>query len=1059
MKKFLLRGTLFIFSAISSICATADTGFFSQYVRSTSAANGAQEKMRSINTDSRSARPLFSAPFKAEQEAINVPFTHSLGKNESDITNTYTVIDANHDERTWKPGGFTAYSVCMKPTTEISMDDWLISPPINLSANAEYTISLDLRQVLTPSHNDKLSVWIGNSPTVEGMTQSLKEIEIAGKDWSTTEFTFTSGEAGVYYIGFHAETEANCSANIGICNFGMTNEVPESVDPPAAGTLTYQVFPKGELKAHVVYTAPTLTVSGATLTKIDKVEIINRWYEKFEYTDVNPGQTIELDVELFSGMSNNRLQATAYVLNSNGDYIAGEEVLVTGIMAGYDYPLAPENILAEVSADGKTVTLTWNPVGEVGESGGYVDAENITYYIFDAFGSYYDPAIAYTTATRYVFDYSDKTEQDFMAYQVTAAYEKNGNEYASLNGTSNVITYGPALSLPFTESFANCRFKNIWMTDPETNMFKYGTVEDNYLQTNGDDPTAEPTFLNSQDNDNGFFYMLPMEKDEVCGLISLSIDLKGATNPILEFYAQGKGSVLDVLAGKSISNLSVVRSIDFKQTPTNDWTKYSVSLKDFISVGSINIELRLRAIHNDDEHTWSVPIDNIRVRDALENNLAVSFYNTPAEIKVGETTPIIVKVENLGQNDAANAKLVLTRNGELAKEWQISTVHSGESQLFEYPEKADIMDSDEIEYFAELIYADDAPMDNKCTSIVSVIFPSHPAVSTLSGNVNEGVVSLNWQPISLDGLTEPIETFEDFENPEYEALTIEDFGDWTMIDLDGYKTYSFLNDKNNPHRTEPMAYQLYNPALAGVPESYLPDCPTHSGSQMLVAWSCPYNNYNLLISPKLSGEKQTVTFYARSFTTAYPETFTVYTSTTGKEIDDFTRFNNVQGNFYNSYYIPEDWTQYKLELPEGTLYFAILHDSYDTYALFLDDFSFEKASVLPSDTQLMGYNVYRNRMKITETPVDGTEYADIPTKEDGHHSYEYQVTAVYNNAESRPSEPLKINYELSGIDDVNVDSTTTEYYGIDGRRLKEANRTPGIYIRVNGNKAEKVTVR
>lgn len=1001
---------------------------------------------------------LFSSPQRTEQEAINVPFIHSLGKNEIDICNTYTVIDANNDGKTWKPGGFTSYSVCMRPITEIPMDDWMISPPINLSSNTEYTVSLELRQALTPTHNDKLSVWIANSPTIEGMTESLKEIEIAGKEWSTVEFSFTASASGAFYIGFHAETEANSSANIGICNFGMSNGAVETVDPPAAGTLTYEVFPKGELKAHVVYTAPTLTVSGAPLTKIDKVEIINRWYEKFEYADVNPGQTIELDVELYNGMSNNRLQATAYLLSSTGEYVAGEEVLVTGIMAGYDYPLAPENIFAEVSADGKTVTLSWDPVGEVGESGGYVDSENLTYYIFDAFGSYYDPAIAVTTETNYVFDYSDKTEQDFMAYQVTAAYEKDGVEYASLNGTSNVVNYGPALSLPFTESFANCRFNNMWMTDPETNMFKYGTVEDYYLQTNADDPDAEPKFLNSQDNDNGFFYMLPMNKDEVCGLISLSIDLKGATNPVLEFYAQGKGSVLDILAGESISNLSVVRSIDFKQTPTNDWTKYTVSLNDFVGDGCVNIELRLRAIHNDDENTWSVPIDNIRVRDFLQNNLAVSFNSIPAEINVGENTPINIKVENLGQNDATNAKLILTRNGALAKEWEINSIQAGESRLFEYMEKADIMESDAIEYIAELLYNDQAPIDNKCSTEVSVVFPSHPSVSTLSGEVNSGVVSLNWTPISLDGLTEPIETFEDFENPEYEPLTIENFGDWTMIDLDEYNTYSFLKDQNNPYRTQPMAYQLYNPVVAGVPDSYLPDCTPHSGSQMLVAWSCKYNNSNLLISPKLSGKKQTVTFYAKSFTTAYPESFTVYASTTGMAIEDFKRFDNVQGNFYNSYYIPEDWTQYTLELPEGTLYFAILHDSYDTYALFLDDFSFEKASILPSDTELVGYNVYRNRTKISDAPTEDTNYVDTPTKEDGSHTFEYQVTAVYNNAESRPSKPLNISFELSGITDANSESISTDYYGIDGRRIKDANKAAGIYIRVKGNKAEKVAI-
>ena len=58
------------------------------------------------------------------------------------------------------------------------------------------------------------------------------------------------------------------------------------------------------------------------------------------------------------------------------------------------------------SEDYKHVTLSWEPVGETGESGGYVDTEKVIYYVFDAFGSYTDPPIAQTEKTSITFDYS-----------------------------------------------------------------------------------------------------------------------------------------------------------------------------------------------------------------------------------------------------------------------------------------------------------------------------------------------------------------------------------------------------------------------------------------------------------------------------------------------------------------------------------------------------------------------------------------------------------------------------------------------------------------------------
>lgn len=75
-------------------------------------------------------------------------------------------------------------------------------------------------------------------------------------------------------------------------------------------------------------------------------------------------------------------------------------------------------------------------------------------------------------------------------------------------------------------------------------------------------------------------------------------------------------------------------------------------------------------------------------------------------------------------------------------------------------------------------------------------------------------------------------------------------------------------------------------------------------------------------------------------------------------------------------------------------------------ALMLDDFTFEAAGALPADTELTGYNIYRNGKKLNDSPVSATEATDKPGAAG---IYAYSVSAVYNNAsESKACTPRRI---------------------------------------------------
>ena len=220
-------------------------------------------------------------------------------------------------------------------------------------------------------------------------------------------------------------------------------------------------------------------------------------------------------------------------------------------------------------------------------------------------------------------------------------------------------------------------------------------------------------------------------------------------------------------------------------------------------------------------------------------------------------------------------------------------------------------------------------------------------------------------------------------------------------------------------------------------------------------------NDNWLISPELSGNGQTVTFWAKSFSTTWPETFEVYYSTTDNAPDSFTtKVETIEGTFLDGT-VPEVWTQYTVTLPAGAKYFAIHHNSYDTVALFIDDVTYEAAPTQPADLAIDHYEVFCNGEK-TGTTTD-TSFTHKPFNDDtadGDYDFEYVVVPVYNHGAVAPSNTASVHIAYSGIEQINaadIDSTTV-LYRLDGVRVDSEMATPGLYIIVKGGKAAKAII-
>lgn len=209
-----------------------------------------------------------------------------------------------------------------------------------------------------------------------------------------------------------------------------------------------------------------------------------------------------------------------------------------------------------------------------------------------------------------------------------------------------------------------------------------------------------------------------------------------------------------------------------------------------------------------------------------------------------------------------------------------------------------------------------------------------PNRASVDQTIHEGFEDTNVFPtLSLGGITATQHTGT--------------FGEWTIYDATGARVYG----PNNLTWENKYAPQAWTPFLS----TTISGSPAHNGSQYMES-ICPdnYNGYydgpadSWLVSPVLSGKEQTITFWARIFTTDYtPETFEVLYTTGDIDRQDFS--NSVSSFQVAASYssATTTWTEYSATLPAGAKYFAIRHTSNDIYGLMVDDVTYQITNEVP----------------------------------------------------------------------------------------------------------------
>ncbi len=324
-----------------------------------------------------------------------------------------------------------------------------------------------------------------------------------------------------------------------------------------------------------------------------------------------------------------------------------------------------------------------------------------------------------------------------------------------------------------------------------------------------------------------------------------------------------------------------------------------------------------------------------------------------------------------------------------------------------------------------------------------------------------------------------VRIFDDVES--YKAFSIglpgsevadDNVGAWTMVNNTPGETSS--PSGMHPNSFNEKSFMVFSASRASLSVNQLSLYSGHNGSDqcficMPVMWT---QLDKWMISPRLSGNAQTISFFAAPVDKANGwESMEVLYSTSDMATASFTSALTAT--------VKGDWKEYTVDLPAGAAYFAIRSKSYQELGLKIDDISYEGANPY-SDAVIAGYNIYRDGLKLNESPIVGTQFIDNGCDDGGDHVY--NVTVVYDFGESRGSNDAVIStsgiaaVENSNIQISNVghdlvvsgaDGYMTSVYTVEGTTIYRALApatlrlplAPGIYIVTAGNTTAKIAIR
>ncbi|MDE6311396.1 MAG: choice-of-anchor J domain-containing protein [Muribaculaceae bacterium] len=941
--------------------------------------------------------------------ALSVPFTE--GFDTQDDFDLWQKINNN-------PGGAWKYSTAepryayYKYADDDKInpaDNWLISPAIRLYAGKAYKLSYSWR-ANNKNYPESFEIHCGTAPTQMGAPLA-SHIKVANTSWQTASTMILPESDGLYYIGVHAVSDPYMYLLYidDIAIEEIDNHVPARIDD-----LTVTPADRGALEAAVSFTVPSKDNEGGALSEVSGVRLYRRGASQplKTFTGVHPGDKLSYTDKDITAAGLVGYSAVAY--NAVGEGVPADAEAFVGV----DVPGAPADVhISEVNGH---LHLEWQAPLK-GANGGWFDPAGVTYRIVRSDGTVVAEACPETSFTDMSIS-SPKDSQLAFWYLITPYSGSAKGAYAQ----SETLLFGAPYKTPVAETFAGADMLFYpWIAQSSTAV-NYAWTLDNM----GYNPqTAD------QNGDQGLatFHSVGEPVGSTAWFFSPKFTLAGLENPVLTFWVYRSSTTgdekLDVYIAAESDTFEPAGLSVARQAEENGWERFSLSLEPYASKAWIRVGFMGTGAGVEDMY-----LDNVAISSRVRFDAAVTAFKAPARIGADISFTAQVAVENMGSEPLADLTVsVRDASGTELASASVAALAADAAAVVDVLLPG--LPVGNAALTASVAAASDTnAANNSATATVKVVAPVLPTVTGLTGAASDGALVLSWNAPSARGAV--TDNFED-----YKDFAISGVGEWTMWDADFDNTYMINTTYGNyPDCTSPKAFQVINAEVLGI-NQWAQGTP-HSGKKMMAALCCQfYVNNDWLISPRLNGAGQWISFWARSFSiseTIPAERMRVFYSTSDNDPANFVELTS------NYVQLPDSWVEYRYWLPEGARYFAINCVSDGAFAMFVDDVCFNDLTV-PAWT-LTGYEVFRNGVSIGTT--SGESFTD-PAPED---KASYTVRPVYSEGNGALSDAFVA--ELSGLaGELKVEDAPAEYYNLQGIRVDRPEN--GFFIRYQNGSAVK----
>ena len=906
------------------------------------------------------------------RSVLTPPFNYTF--DTADKLDDFTILDVNNDGKKW---AFYNGRVRIVYNSSKAMDDWLISPPVMLEAGRLYEFT-SLFSCYADSE-ERIEVMLGDSPTVEAMT-----VQVIPKSTLQTEYnkpdTFSGkikvAVSGKYFIGIHGCSDEDKNT-LFLHSFAIS-EGMSAAAPAAPTALTVTPGANCALEASVSCKAPEVDINGNPVDALTKLEILRDGDVIHTENTVTPGQTVNWTDNKDLTNGNHTYSARAYNEAGVGDAAQTEAYI------GVRVPAKPASASFRQTSPGQ-VEVKWDKV-TADENGNPIPENFVRYALIIVANGQSTIVKEDLTGTSYSYKLCEPdADQDLYYYGVRAVTDAGFSDAA----LTDMLPVGKSYTLPFHESFAGAEVSYVW-----------GTKRVSGVTTAWKIYTSQST-LAAQDGDNGFAAMSGSANGDEGILSSGNIHVTG-TSPELTFWYFNLGSDCQNTVDLMIdSGDGVLKSVLSKTlSGPQGWAKAKFSLTPYLGK-TIRIAFDGKIVTH-----ANISIDNISIREALEHNLSATAFSVPAEFVPDTDYEITLGVANNGSAKAEGWKAELLLGDKVVGTVDGPSVDPDASVTVKFPVRHNVTSPATLSYSARVVYdKDQDPSDNTTAEQASVLRLSNwPAPTQLKASGQGEDVSLSWTEPDSPESTQITEGFEDWKHLSTTATA-----GWTLLNLDAGLAGGFqgtpLSGIDNQavgffavdYTADPLGSNGTFAPKSG--NRYMASMYSYDGSTgKAVA------NDDWLITPELDGSAQKISFYAKSYSAQYLETFQVLYSTTDTKPESFTMIKEVKD-------VPGTWTPYEYTVPAGAKYFAIRCVSEDAFFFMVDDISYIPLG--GAGLELKGYNVYRDGVRITDSPVTSLSFVDKGSATADHI---YHVSAVYDRGESVPAE-VKYTFD-SGVDTV-----------------------------------------